>query len=189
MKKQIFIQGRNIEYTLKLSRRSFGLRLTIHADGEIVVSASRFVTQRMIDSFLINKSDWILSKVDRFKSMNLTLLPKTTKADYLNNKEKALVFAEKKVAEFNFIYGFSFNKINIRDQKRRWGSCSKKGNLSFSYKLVLIPEKLADYIIVHEICHLGEFNHSKRFWDLVARTVPDHKERRKELRKLSFSLR
>lgn len=81
-------------------------------------------------------------------------------------------------------YGFTWSRIAIRDQKSRWGSCSKKGNLNFNYRLVHLPEDLVDYIIVHELCHRGVFSHGKEFWDLVARTVPDHKEKRRRLRTL-----
>ena len=85
---------------------------------------------------------------------------------------------------FNQIYGFQYNKINIRNQKTRWGSCSKKGNLNFNYKIALLPEKYADYIVVHELCHLKEFNHSRSFWNLVARTIPDFRERKKRIKNI-----
>ncbi len=84
------------------------------------------------------------------------------------------------------MYGFSFKKVSVRAQKTRWGSCSKAGNLNFNYKIALLPSVIADYIIVHEICHLGAFDHSKKFWDLVALTVPGHKAIRKSLKNIIF---
>jgi len=87
------------------------------------------------------------------------------------------------VEYFNAMYGLRCNRITIRNQKTRWGSCSRKGNLNFNYKIALLPQRLADYIIVHELCHLGEFNHSRKFWALVAQTMPDHVDLRKELKK------
>lgn len=104
-----------------------------------------------------------------------------SKLQYIEYKEQAKILAERKVIEFNLIYSFPVNKITIRNQKTRWGSCSRKGNLNFTYKIALLPEKLVDYIIVHEICHLGEFNHSQNFWDLVAKTIPDYLDLRKQL--------
>ena len=102
---------------------------------------------------------------------------------YKENKVKALLIIKDRIEYFNTIYNFKWNRIVIRNQKTRWGSCSKKGNLNFNYKIALLPPKSADYIIVHELCHLGEFNHSQKFWDLVAKTIPDYKEIRKDLRK------
>jgi len=67
--------------------------------------------------------------------------------------------------------------------RSRWGSCSVSGNLNFNYKLIHLPEDIAEYIVAHELCHLAEFNHSKKFWELVSKTIPDHKLRRKRLKK------
>ena len=102
---------------------------------------------------------------------------------YLKYKEFARRLVNERIEYFNSVYGFKVGRVAIRNQKTRWGSCSKRGNLNFNYKIVLLPSHLADYIIVHEICHLGEFNHSKRFWSLVAKTVPDYLKVRKELKK------
>lgn len=111
-----------------------------------------------------------------------------SKLQYIEYKEQAKILAERKVAQFNLLYNFPVNKITIRNQKTRWGSCSRKGNLNFTYKIALLPEKLVDYIVVHEICHLGEFNHSQNFWDLVGKTIPDYLELRKELHKAGANL-
>ena len=89
--------------------------------------------------------------------------------------------AAERLAHFNQAYGFSYGRVSIRDQRTRWGSCSKKGNLNFNYRICYLPPHLLDYVIVHELCHLGQFNHSAAFWALVAQTLPDHRERRAEL--------
>ncbi len=102
--------------------------------------------------------------------------------NYLKYKEPARELILRRVEYFNSIYNFSYGRISVRNQRSRWGSCSKRGNLNFNYKIVLIPEKLADYIIVHELCHLKEFNHSKNFWALVAKTFPDYKKIKQDLR-------
>ncbi|MCX6716659.1 MAG: M48 family metallopeptidase [Candidatus Taylorbacteria bacterium] len=108
--------------------------------------------------------------------------------EYLKNRENARAFIERKSEEFNKFYGYKINRISIRNQRTRWGSCSKKGNLNFNYRLILLPERLADYVIVHEICHLGEFNHSSKFWALVERTIPDYRERRQILKKIRTNM-
>ena len=93
-----------------------------------------------------------------------------------------MVIAEK-VKRYNEIYQYRLARISIRNQKTRWGSCSKSGNLNFNYKILFLEEQLADYIVVHELCHLQELNHSQKFWNLVAQVFPNHKQLRGELRR------
>jgi len=107
---------------------------------------------------------------------------------YETNKEATRAIVAERIAHFMDHYrarhGISIGRIAIRNQKSRWGSCSKKGNLNFNYKLAFMPPEVRDYIIVHEICHIKEFNHGRGFWALVAETVPNWKELRKKLRLL-----
>jgi len=107
-----------------------------------------------------------------------------TKKDYLINKETARKIILDRIDHLNSLYQVDVKRIAIRNQKTRWGSCSRKGNLNFNYRLMYLSPKLLDYVIVHELCHLKEFNHSARFWELVRMTIPDYKIIRKELRKL-----
>lgn len=86
-----------------------------------------------------------------------------------------------KVKKYNEIYQYRLGRVSIRNQKTRWGSCSKSGSLNFNYKIVFFEEPFADYIVVHELCHLRELNHSKRFWNLVAHVFPNYKHIRSEL--------
>ena len=102
----------------------------------------------------------------------------------MQHKERARAFIKARARHFAGLYGLRYNKISIRNQKTRWGSCSKKGNLNFHYKLALVPLDLADYVIAHEICHLAEFNHSKKFWNLVSQAIPDYRALRKALQKI-----
>lgn len=94
--------------------------------------------------------------------------------------------ATARVQHFNAHYGARHTSITIRKQRTRWGSASTRGTLSFNYRIVHLPPELVDYIIVHELCHLIEMNHSTRFWARVAETVPDWKEHRKALRRYRF---
>jgi len=73
-------------------------------------------------------------------------------------------------------------KITIREQKTRWGSCSSQGNLNFNWKLVLMPKRIQEYVVVHELAHRKEMNHSPAFWSIVAAVLPDYSERRKWLK-------
>lgn len=99
-----------------------------------------------------------------------------------DHREYARRFVHVRISQLNAVYNFSFNRIAIRNQRTRWGSCSKQKNLNFNYRVALLPPHLADYIIVHELCHLQELNHSPDFWALVSRAVPNHRELRRELR-------
>ena len=82
---------------------------------------------------------------------------------YLKHKEVARTLVRERLEYFNAFYGYEYKRIAIKNHKSRWGSCSKKGNLNFNYRIALLPSELADYIVVHELCHLGEFNHSPKF--------------------------
>ncbi|MEI8338137.1 MAG: M48 family metallopeptidase [bacterium] len=103
------------------------------------------------------------------------------------HKEGAKELALSRLEHFNQFYNFKYNSVKIKSTKTRWGSCSSKGNLNFSYKIALLPSHLVDYLIVHELCHLGEFNHSEDFWALVAQTIPDFYEKRIELKKVHLN--
>lgn len=139
------------------------------------------MSERVIERFVSSKSAWIISKLEYLKHLPDHMFLKSSKKDFEKNKAAALGLAENRIAFFNQTYGYDFKKIAIRDQKTRWGSCSKTGTISFNYKIVHLPPHLADYIIVHELCHIGEMNHSRKFWVLVERTLPNYKMLRKEL--------
>ena len=102
----------------------------------------------------------------------------------LRRVAKHLVHA--RVSRFAPLYGVSVNRIFIRNQKTRWGSCSSRGNLNFNWRVVHLPPEALDYLVVHELCHLREFNHSAQFWELVALAVPEYKRIRKDLRAVSL---
>ncbi len=180
---KIQILGRNIEYIWKTNKRSRRIRLVVRAGGEFAVTTPRFVNQKVVEKFIHEKAEWILAKIDHLKKYPKRQTKKEIKESYKKYKNVALEIATKKVLELNKNYNFKFNKITIRNQSTRWGSCSRKGNLNFNYKIALIRNELADYLVVHELCHLKEFNHSKKFWTLVAKTIPNYMELRKELKK------
>lgn len=155
----------------------------IKAGGQIVVTSPKRISQRYVEKFLLAKADWLLETLKKYEAVSPK--PKAdTRAEYLVYKKVAEKLITERLQHFNTIYGFSWNRVSVRNQTTRWGSCSKKGNLNFSYKLALLPQRLSDYIVVHELCHLKEMNHSPRFWKLVEVTIPDYVARRKELRRI-----
>lgn len=182
MQKEIQLGNKNINYTLKVSRRAKRLRLAVYCSGELVVTQPRFLKLAVVDNFLQTKADWILNKLNYFKNFKANPLISLTRRDYLNNREKARALIIERLEYFNNFYNFKYFKVNIRDQKTRWGSCSRQGNLNFNFRLLFSSAALRDYVIVHELCHLKELNHSQRFWDLVAQTIPNWRELRKQLK-------
>ncbi len=181
MKKQINLHNKKIDYTLRISKRARRIRLAVYCDGSLVVTKPSGVGESIVNNFIKQKEEWILSKLEYFKQFKGSIF-KNDHANYLKYKGDAFDFISKRVSHFNKVYNLKFNKINIKNQKTRWGSCSKKGNLNFNYKILLLPKKTSDYIIVHEMCHLKEFNHSQKFWNLVAKAIPSYSEIKKELR-------
>ena len=180
-KRQIKLGCHDIIYTLRVNRRSRNLRLVVYGDGSLTVTQPRFVPFNTVENYLREKADWIISKIDYQKQNSINIKP-VSRRQYLADKERARDFVRNKIDYYNQTYRYSVNRISIRNQKTRWGSCSKKGNLNFNYKIIFLPEDLADLIIVHELCHLREFNHSTNFWRLVSIAVPNYKNLRRELK-------
>ena len=99
-----------------------------------------------------------------------------TRTEYLRFKESARVLIHHRLEYFNAHYKLTNGRVSIKNQRTKWGSCSSKGNLNFSYRIMKLPPELQDYLIVHELCHLAELNHGPKFWALVAETIPDYKK-------------
>ncbi|GEM_PF-694326 len=180
-------KGRGIfEYSIIRSPRARHMRITVYPTGEVKVTASRLIPEFLIKRFVERKSDWINKKVEYFKkhpvSAGCSLLRTQNRTQFRDNKAKALELVTARLKHFNEHYNLVYNKITIRNQKSRWGSCSHRGNISFNYKIVFLPPAVQDYIVVHELCHLKEMNHSKDFWNLVAEKMPEWKMLRRKLK-------
>ena len=183
----------SIPYTIKVSRRARRMRISVGRDAAVVVTLPWGRREADAEKFVRQKSDWILKSLNYFSRRAGSRfagkkLPKSSRREYLSRKAEALALARSKVAQMNQFYQFAHGRISIRNQKTRWGSCSKKGNLNFNYKIVHLPENLVNYLVAHELCHLAEMNHSRNFWAQVGRAVPDYKKLRRELRNFGISL-
>lgn len=170
------------DVTIRRRARAKHLRLRVQPDGRVVVSAPMWIRLERIEFFVRQHSEWIAKALERLQSNPKAYSPLGTKEEYLQHRERSHALACERVSHFNAQLGFAFAKIVIRNQRSCWGSCSRRGTLSFNYKIALLPPELADYIIVHELCHLGAFNHSRDFWALVAGVIPDYKDRRRLLK-------
>lgn len=182
MQKNITVDNNKITYTLSHSRRARRMRLAVHSDGSVVVTTPFFVGESMVEKLIREKSQWLLAKIKYFTQLPDRKIVRQTKADYEKHKEDARQLVFDRLEYYSQQYKFPFNRVSIRNQKTRWGSCSIKGNLNFNYKVLFLEKRVQDYIIVHELCHLKEFNHSRQFWNLVAQTIPGWKAIRRELK-------
>jgi predicted metal-dependent hydrolase len=184
MPRTIELSATSYAYTLRRSFRAKRLRLTVSSGGALSVSAPAWVSLGLIERFLAEHAAWIGEKVRLFEKRGAHPFSRGDKREYTQCKEQARDLAETRLAHFNQAYGFTWGRVSIRNQKTRWGSCSKQGILSFNYRIALLPPELADYVIVHELCHLGAFDHSAKFWAFMERSLPDYHERRLALRRL-----
>jgi predicted metal-dependent hydrolase len=187
MNKTIELNGTKIEYLHKPSRRARRIRLAIYPGGEVRLFTPLNIPERVVNDFLKSKAKWILTKHEQQSQ-----LPKVTKEgnrqEFAQYKSAALELAKTRLEHFNAHYHFKYHKVSVKNNRSLWGSCSKRGNLNFSYKIALLAPDLADYVIVHELCHLKEFNHSPSFWSLVSQAIPDYRQRRSELRKAGLGI-
>lgn len=172
-------------YTLvKSARRTIAIE--IKRDGTVVVRAPRRAKDEEIKRFVKAKRRWIEKHLERIAS-----IPKSEKFSLKEIAEmKAKVF-QPLVLRVNYFAekaGVSYGKISVRAQKTLWGSCNKRGDLSFNCLLSLLPQELFDYVVVHELCHRKQMNHSQSFWREVEKILPDYKTRRANLKKTAPSL-
>lgn len=173
-----------VVYSVRRFRRSRAIRLMVRHDGTVHVSAPIRTSLRLIDSFVARKNDWITAVQAKFLALPRAKVGAGTQAEYIEHKLRALSLVSQRVAYFKAIYGFNVGQLVIRNQRTRWGSCNRRGDLSFNYRIVFLPEVLQDYLVVHELCHIAQFNHSAKFWALVAQTIPDYKTRRRQTRQM-----
>lgn len=130
---------------------------------------------------------WLRQKVRR-RARRPRKVSKASALHYETHKERARILIHEKLQIWSLVYGTTYNRVTIRNQRSRWGSCSARGNLNFNYRLIFLPEPLFDYVIVHELCHLIELNHSNAFWEHVERALPDYRERKVHLRSIPSSM-
>ncbi len=100
-------------------------------------------------------------------------------------RERAYEYLKERLDYYSLMVGVEYNALTIKDVKSRWGSCSSKGNINLDIKLMLLPPELIDYIVLHEVCHLKEMNHSKKYWSLVENHMADYLLREKRIKSLS----
>ena len=171
---------------IRSNRKS--LEIQIKPDLSVTVRAPLRASEKRIRKFIEERQDWIyrnLAKMQERISENEKNIP-LNDAQIKQLAQEAKEDLPIRVEKYADIIGVNYGRITIRCQKTRWGSCSAKGNLNFNCLLMLMPETVRDYVVIHELCHRKEMNHSKAFWQLVESVMPDYKKYRKYLKDNSF---
>ena len=171
-----------MEYEIIRSRRKT-LAIEITSRREILVRAPSRISKRDIQRFVESKQDWIMTHLSKVPAVT-PLTP---------NEHKALILAAKETLPSRTAFyakqlDVTFGRITIRSQKSRWGSCSVSGNLNFNCLLMLAPEAVQNYVVIHELCHRKEMNHSPKFWAEVERILPDYRMQKAWLKEHGASL-
>ena len=168
------------------ARKTMGLE--VKPDGQVFARLPRRTSDGAARDFIKNHSRWIVEKwlLMEEKRRKTEMRPRR---DYEEDPALERIYRQRakerlrgRAAYFAPIMGVSYGSLRLSSAKTRWGSCSGKGNLNFHWKLILMPPEVLDYVVVHELAHLKEMNHSPRFWAVVEEVLPDYKERRQWLK-------
>ena len=169
------------DYILKKSKRK-SISVEISREAKIIVRAPLKMSVKDIELFLNSKSQWIDKHLSDAKDKLATMPRKLTEAEKNELKKNAKIVITKRVEYFAKLMGVEYKKISVKFQKTRFGSCSTKKNLNFNALIALMPSQILDYVVVHELSHLKQMNHSKQFWAEVEKVIPDYKTKRKWLK-------
>ena len=177
---------------IRSDRRSFAIEIGM--DKKIKVRVPRRASKAQIEEMLKVKHDWILKTLDKIEQRNTAEAREYEEAKPLSSEEikKLKKEARNHLASLTKYWaekiGVSYGRISIRGQKTRWGSCSSKGNLNYNYLLMLCPDDVIEYVVIHELCHRVYMNHSKRFWEKIEEFCPNYRQARKWFKQNGNSL-
>ncbi len=161
-----------IEYqVIRSDRKTVGLQIK---NGVLTVRAPRRLSEKRIQEIVAARRLWIEKHLNQTPPSQ----PPFTKEELAALTAQAKAYIPTRVAHFAALMGATFGKVTIRKQRTRWGSCSSKGNLNFNCLLMLAPPEVIDSVVVHELCHLKEMNHSKAFYTEVLKYCPSYYEHR-----------
>lgn len=169
------------------SKRAKHLNISIRPFKGIRVAVPQMMSYAQAEEIVRRKIPWIRKHAQRMKNIEIER-EKTLKDSGTLDKEKVRRILISRLSELSRKYGFSYNKVFIKNQKTRWGSCSARNNINLNIKLILLPGELMDYVLLHELVHTKIKNHSKRFWDELNRFVPNARSLNRQLRKSGVGL-
>ena len=167
---------------IRTNRKTIGLQL--QSSEKLIIRAPKRVSRKDIDAVIENNRKWIEKHIEifRMEEKERAGVRRLSDIEIDELADRACEVISKRVEYYAPIVGVDYGKITIRNQKTRWGSCSSKGNLNFNVALMRAPLEVLDYVVVHELCHRIYLNHSKDFWNEVARVIPEYKEHEKWLK-------
>ena len=161
---------------IRSNRKTITMRIT--GPDSVEVRAPLGMPQSQIDDFIERHQAWIAKHIDRIPQPASPFTEEEIRA----LGDQALQVIPDRVRHYAALIGVRYGRITIRNQKSKWGSCSANGNLNFNCLLMLTPPEVIDSIVVHELCHRKEMNHSKAFWTEVEKIIPDYRQREKWLK-------
>ena len=177
-----------MEYELIRTKRKT-LALYVRQDGRVEVRAPLRTSKAYIDGFVEQKQDWITSTRSKLSARHTAKeVIELTAQEEAQCKKQAKVLFQQKCQLFAGQMGLRHGEVKVNSAKTRWGSCNRKGDINFTYRLLFAPEELIDYVVVHELAHIKEMNHSADFWVIVRQTMPDYQARRKKLREFQHQV-
>lgn len=183
MIKEIHLKGKKIEYDLQYKPVK-NINLRIKSDGTVYVSAGRRVSEKVVEEFIISKTDFILKALEKYEK-----LEDMPKIQYFSEEELKNVVLEmcRKVYPCFEKRGISFPQIKFRKMVSRWGSChTRKKILTFNTNLIYAPPECIEYVVIHEFAHFLQPNHSDKFYAEVEKLCPGRKEAERKLKKINI---
>ena len=174
---------------IRSSRKTLAIQVSV--SGQVTVRAPHTMPDSTIHRFLSQKESWILEHLSHAATEPAQPQAKNPPLSEFRRSyymESARKIFKRKTAAYARRMGVTYGRITIREQKTRWGSCSSAGNLNYNWRLIFAPEEIVDYIVVHELAHRLEMNHSKAFYNIVESVLPDYRKAQKWLRENGGSL-
>lgn len=150
----------------------------------MIIRAPKWMSDRAVEEFIQKQQGFIEKGMARMRARKESLsdIQKLSKEEIQGLAQQAKKLLPERVKYFAQLIGVTYGRITIRNQRTRWGSCSTKGNLNFNVALMKVQPEVLDYVVVHELCHRLEMNHSPRFWERVEEVLPEYKALRKWLK-------